>query len=211
MKIITSGSGYPEKRNIMTSPHNKYIDCRKKNIYFYLNAVKARILHKNKQFIFLPLPGLLPHDADVIHLFNEVADTKRNWIATFETEIPRVLPVPGVAKFDNPQLKSQLQLIARSECLTLIAISQATLDIQLKTARRVSRDQSRCQAQTPYPASAAAAAVRKAAPDLAGRNSLHLCRQRVLSQRRRGSGAGHLAINRRGCVYTRPDTGDADR
>ncbi|MBK0093389.1 glycosyltransferase family 4 protein [Erwinia sp. S59] len=132
MKIIISGSGYPEKRNIITNPHNKYIDCRKKNIYFYLNAVKAKILHKNKQFVFLPLPGLLPHDADVIHLFNEVADTKRNWIATFETEIPRVLPVPGVAKYDNPELKSQLQLIAKAECLTLIAISQATLDIQWK-------------------------------------------------------------------------------
>ncbi|WP_338064367.1 glycosyltransferase family 4 protein [Pantoea rodasii] len=68
----------------------------------------------------------------MIHLFNEVANTKRNWIATFETEIPRVLPVPGMAKVDNPELQSQLQLIAREECLTLIAISQATLNIQLK-------------------------------------------------------------------------------
>lgn len=132
MKIIISGSGYPERRNIITHPHHQYIDCRKKNIHFYLNAIRTKILHKNKQFIFHPLPGLLPHDADVIHLFNEVACTSRNWIATFETEIPRVLPVPGLAKTDNPALRSQLELVARSECLHLIAISQATLDIQLK-------------------------------------------------------------------------------
>ncbi|ALV92969.1 glycosyl transferase [Pantoea rodasii] len=132
MKIIISGSGYPEKRNIITNPHHQYIDCRKKNIYFYLNAVRSRLLHKNKQFIFYPLPGLLPHSADVIHLFNEVAHTKRNWIATFETEIPRVLPVPGMEKTANPDLHSQLALIARDECLYLIAISQATFNIQLK-------------------------------------------------------------------------------
>ncbi|MDF7650682.1 glycosyltransferase family 4 protein [Pantoea sp. Acro-805] len=132
MKIIISGSGYPEKRNIMTQSHHNYVDCRKKNIYFYLNAIRSKLLHKNKQFIFHPLPGTLPNDADVIHLFNEVAHTNRNWIATFETEIPRVLPVPGVAKTANPELHSQLQLIARSECLYLIAISQATLNIQLK-------------------------------------------------------------------------------
>ena len=132
MKIITSGSGYPERRNIMTQSQHSYIDCRKKNVYFYLNAFRSKLLHKNKKFIFQPLPGTLPHDADVIHLFNEVAHTNRNWITTFETEIPRVLPVPGVAKIANPELHAQLKLIASQECLYLIAISQATLNIQRK-------------------------------------------------------------------------------
>ncbi|WP_240152516.1 hypothetical protein [Erwinia amylovora] len=51
---------------------------------------------------------------------------------TFETEIPRVLPVKGMAKLANSKLHSQLKLAAAAQCIGLIAISEATRKRQLK-------------------------------------------------------------------------------
>ncbi|MDF7658863.1 glycosyltransferase family 4 protein [Erwiniaceae bacterium L1_54_6] len=132
MKIAVSSDGYPEKRNIMVDPENNYVNLKKKNIYLYINALRQKLLKKNKIFVFQPVPGLAANDADIIHLFNEVARTSNRWVSTFETEIPRVLPVAGVAKTDNPELHNLMQLAASKECVQLIAISEATSNIQLK-------------------------------------------------------------------------------
>ncbi|MCX8961315.1 glycosyltransferase [Erwinia psidii] len=132
MKIAISSMGYPEQRNIVVDPQNDYVNCKKKNTYLYINAIRNKLLKKNKKFIFKPLPGMLPADVKVIHLFNEVASTSTPWIATFETEIPRVLPVPGVAKTKNPELHQLLRLAAEKSCVRLIAISEATRQIQKK-------------------------------------------------------------------------------
>jgi len=73
MKIITSGEGYPEKRNILVNADYHYINGKKRNLYFYLNAIRQRLLKKNKIFRFQGIPGFMPADVEVIHLFNEVA------------------------------------------------------------------------------------------------------------------------------------------
>lgn len=131
MKIIINGDGYPEKRNIIVSSENKYINLKKQNIWFYINAVRRKLFRKNKLFIFQALPSSVPEDANVIHLFNEVAKTNKKWVSTFETEIPRVLPVAGIPKAQNPELRKELQLAASPQCIGLIAISEATRKIQL--------------------------------------------------------------------------------
>ncbi|WP_237680803.1 glycosyltransferase [[Erwinia] mediterraneensis] len=69
---------------------------------------------------------------DVLHLFNEVAITRKKWVATFETELPRVLPVPGVAKQDNPELYRLASQVLKDNCLGLIAISDSALHMQKK-------------------------------------------------------------------------------
>ncbi|WP_236569486.1 glycosyltransferase [Pantoea dispersa] len=132
MKIIVNGKGYPEKRNIIVNDSHHYLNLKYKNIWFYRNAVRQKIRKANKLFIFAPLPFSVPDDAQIIHLFNEVACTKKRWMATFETEIPRVLPVAGMAKLHNPQLQKQLKLIAAPQCTALLAISDATKKIQIK-------------------------------------------------------------------------------
>lgn len=132
MNIVVSSDGYPEKRNIMVDPENNYVNLKKKNIYLYINTLRQKIFKKNKIFLFQPFPGMAADNGDIIHLFNEVARTSSRWVSTFETEIPRVLPVAGVAKTQNPELHALLRLAARKECVRLIAISEATRNIQLK-------------------------------------------------------------------------------
>ncbi|MCZ4058409.1 glycosyltransferase [Pantoea sp. LMR881] len=58
--------------------------------------------------------------------------TRHKWLATFETELPRVLPVAGVAKRDNPELNRLIPAVLKDNCFGLIAISDATLNIQMK-------------------------------------------------------------------------------
>ncbi|MFT4270422.1 MAG: glycosyltransferase [Pantoea sp.] len=132
MKILVSGEGYPEKRNIIVSGDNCYLNFRKKNIYLYINAFRQKLLKKNKIFLFRIFPGLSPGDSSVIHIFNEVAQSGTKWISTFETELPRVLPVKGMIKTENPELHRLLDYVAAPECIRIIAISDATSRIQMK-------------------------------------------------------------------------------
>ena len=131
MKIIVSGRGYPEKRNIIVNEQHTYLDFKYKNIWLYINAIRRRVGKANKFFIFHPVNFLLPGDTQVIHLFNEVACTRRRWIATFETELPRVLPVPDLPKLTNPELKKELKLVAAPQCVAIVAMSEAAKQIQL--------------------------------------------------------------------------------
>jgi len=132
MKIGITNNQYPERRNIIVNPDNTYLNLKKHNLFYFLNPFRTRILQKNKTFVFLPLPLLARQQPDILHLFNEVAITRRKWLATFETELPRVLPVAGVAKQDNPELKRLIPHVLKDNCFGLIAISEATLNIQMK-------------------------------------------------------------------------------
>lgn len=141
MKIIVGGNGYPEKRNIITDPSHRYLDYRPRNIWTWINVIRQRLFHKNKLFIFQPLPLMSSVDADIIHLFNEVSSGSGNWVATFETELPRVLPVGGVQKFANPELARELRYVCSSRCKGIIAISEATRQIQLRLLDHFPKEQ----------------------------------------------------------------------
>ncbi|PJZ04068.1 glycosyl transferase [Pantoea rodasii] len=132
MKIIVGGTGYPEKRNILTDNSYHYLDHRMRNVWTWMNAIRQRLLRWNKLFLFRPVPFLSPVDADITHLFNEVATGSGNWVATFETELPRVLPVRGIEKFKNPELTRELRYVSSPHCRGIIAISEATRQIQLQ-------------------------------------------------------------------------------
>lgn len=132
MKVIISGKGYPEKRNIITDITKHYIDFHSRNIWTYINAIRTKIFKKNKLFIFSVPLWSAGTGQQIIHLFNEVATGRQRWVATFETELPRVLPVAGVAKTENPQLKKMMKYVAAPECAGLIAISDATRKIELR-------------------------------------------------------------------------------
>jgi len=132
MKIIISGKGYPEKRNIVTDVKKTYIDFHSRNIWTYINAFRGKILKRNKLFIFSAPLWSAGNEKKVVHLFNEVSTSRERWVSTFETELPRVLPVPGVAKTANPLLKKLMHYVAAPECAGIIAISEATRKIELK-------------------------------------------------------------------------------
>lgn len=132
MKIGITNNHYPEQRNILVNPENEYINLKKYNLFYFINPLRTRLLKKNKAFVFLPVPFSPASRPDILHLFNEVAITRQKWVASFETELPRVLPVPGVAKQDNPELQRLIPHLLKNNCLGLIAISDATLNIQMK-------------------------------------------------------------------------------
>ncbi|MGK3126412.1 glycosyltransferase [Candidatus Pantoea formicae] len=132
MKIIVGGRDYPVTRNILTDSSHHYLDYRLKNVWTWINAIRQRLLRRNKLFLFQSLPFVSSAEAEIIHLFNEVATGTGNWVATFETELPRVLPVRGIEKFKNPELYRELGYVSSSRCKGIIAISNATHQIQLQ-------------------------------------------------------------------------------
>ena len=144
MKVGITNNQYPEQRNILVNPENQYINLKKSNLFYFINPLRTRLLKKNKTFVFQPVPFSGAARADILHLFNEVAITRQKWVASFETELPRVLPVAGVAKQDNPELQRLIPYLLKDNCLGLIAISDATLNIQMKlfkadVARQIQR------------------------------------------------------------------------
>lgn len=144
MKVGITNNQYPEQRNILVNPENQYINLKKRNLFYFINPLRTRLLKKNKTFVFQPVPFSGAARADILHLFNEVAITRQKWVASFETELPRVLPVAGVAKQDNPELQRLIPYLLKDNCLGLIAISDATLNIQMKlfkadVARQIQR------------------------------------------------------------------------
>ncbi|WP_455853557.1 glycosyltransferase family 4 protein [Pantoea endophytica] len=62
-------------------------------------------------------------------------------MATFETELPRVLPVEGIPKFANPELARELRYVCSPRCKGIIAISEATRQIQLRLLEHFPREQ----------------------------------------------------------------------
>ena len=144
MKVGITNNQYPEQRNILVNPEHQYINLKKSNLFYFINPLRTRLLKKNKTFVFQPVPFSGAARADILHLFNEVAITRQKWVASFETELPRVLPVAGVAKQDNPELQRLIPYLLKDNCLGLIAISDATLNIQMKlfkadVARQIQR------------------------------------------------------------------------
>lgn len=135
MKIGITNNQYPEQRNILVNPDNEYINLKKSNLFYFINPLRTRLLKKNKIFVFQLVPFSGASRVDILHLFNEVAITRQKWVASFETELPRVLPVAGVAKQDNPELQRLIPHLLKDNCMGLIAISDATLNIQMKLFR----------------------------------------------------------------------------
>lgn len=148
MKVGITNNQYPEQRNILVNPGNKYTNLKKWNLYYFVNPIRTRLLKKNKSFVFIPFPFFTAKRPDILHLFNEVAITRHRWLATFETELPRVLPVAGLDKRDNPELKRLIPALLKDNCLGLIAISDATLNIQMKLFEHMPEVAKRMRAKT---------------------------------------------------------------
>ncbi|MEJ1267856.1 hypothetical protein WDV93_13200 [Pantoea ananatis] len=46
MKIGISNNHYPEQRNILVNPENDYINLKKRNVFYFLNPLRTRLLKK---------------------------------------------------------------------------------------------------------------------------------------------------------------------
>lgn len=137
MIVGISNDNYPEKRTIMVDNSIEYINFKTKNYYYYINLLNMKFLKKKKNFIFKPLHSSEKEHVDIFHLFNEVAITGHKWIATFETELPRVLPKKSGLKSENfPELDRLASALTAENCLALIALSEAAWQMEKKLYQR---------------------------------------------------------------------------
>ena len=136
MRIGVSNDNYPEKRTIIVDSGMEYINFKNKNLYSYINFVNMKFFRQSKIFLFKPVFGSSKRDVDVFHVFNEIAITDRKWVATFETELPRILPPKSGNKDENrARLQRLSSAITAKNCLALIALSGAAYQMEMKLFR----------------------------------------------------------------------------
>lgn len=136
MRIGVSNDNYPEKRTIIVDSGIEYINFKNKNLYSYINLVNMKFFRQSKIFLFKPVIGSPKRDVDIFHLFNEIAITDRKWVATFETELPRILPPKSGNKDENrAKLQRLSSALTANNCLALIALSGAAYKMEMKLFR----------------------------------------------------------------------------
>ncbi|HCW5802019.1 TPA: glycosyl transferase, partial [Acinetobacter baumannii] len=132
MKIGLTKFNYPEIRCVTTSQENDYINLKKYNIYYYFNNIPV-IKNYFHRFLFKPISV---KNVDVIHSFNDICLTNNKWVVTFETMLPRFLDILSNHKNLNPEyiyndeINKYLEVVARDNCLGVIALSKSAKKIQ---------------------------------------------------------------------------------
>ncbi|WP_302564390.1 glycosyltransferase [Acinetobacter baumannii] len=132
MKIGLTKFNYPEIRCVTTSQENDYINLKKYNIYYYFNNIPV-IKNYFHRFLFKPISV---KNVDVIHSFNDICLTNNKWVVTFETMLPRFLDILSNHKNLNPEyiyndeINKYLEVVARDNCLGVIALSKSPKKIQ---------------------------------------------------------------------------------
>lgn len=147
MKIGYINRAYPEIRNIIDiSPNVTYVKLGRYNYYKY------RLLLAQKLEEFLGIKSNhktayrfkhkslnLFKKVDMYHFFNTISYSKKPWIVTMETSIPRfeevmqahhgdVFQFPEVAK--TPHISNAIKVIASDRCKKIVALSQCSVRIQ---------------------------------------------------------------------------------
>jgi glycosyltransferase involved in cell wall biosynthesis len=135
MIIGHPSQGYPERRNIIGRiPEYEYRLCRDR--FGILRTLRARFrlpYRPDDEFLFDDW-GL--SSVDLVHTFNHVVLSRRPWIATFETWLPR-LPFSwshwsghNVGERAEKIQNCALDALADDSCRQLIAISEAAANVQ---------------------------------------------------------------------------------
>ncbi len=122
--VGVSTLGYPEMRNIAGLPFERY------------RVRKVQNLNKVPAWLYFKFAGNIPNrywntfrDLDLsscalYHFFNGVSVGRKPWLTTFETVLPRWNPVP------DKKVREGLELLARSSCKGLIALSECNARLQ---------------------------------------------------------------------------------
>lgn len=128
--VGTNYLSYPQIRNFVTLPFQKYKIEYSHDIFKIINAFYNIIFSKPHQ-LFLNLHydfGLKRFE--IMHFFNTISMSSIPWVVTFETYLPRW----GINT--DFGLKYGVKLLANDSCKKLIAISQCTYNIQCKYLER---------------------------------------------------------------------------
>ncbi|KQT15517.1 hypothetical protein ASG31_14750 [Chryseobacterium sp. Leaf404] len=139
MKIGIAENGYPIRRNILNKISGaEYVVLKKNNNFFHtLSTLKKLIFRKRLNFegkyFFYQKPKI-----DILHLYNDINYSSQKWVTSFETLVPRFAETKNDHQKTEPShqynqktLKG-FEQIAKKNCLGIIAISQASANIQLE-------------------------------------------------------------------------------
>lgn len=138
---------YPETRNIINKAagNPEYVQIAKFHNSLLILSRAREILTGKLLHRLIPLnwdrhavyKTMIPPRVDIIHTFNAVCDTDIPWVSTFESVIPRTNQTCNSAWQQAPQKADKLnkkafELLRKSSCKALIAISEANKNMQLQ-------------------------------------------------------------------------------
>lgn len=135
MKIGIPRLTYAEKRCIVDNGPNTYKVLKCFDIYMVKKFIKNKIGLTDNSWIFEPI---FTRGIDFIHTFNYVNVSKKNWITTYETTVPRLddnlfklYKENGDVEFiHNPMMDRYLSYISGDNCKKIIALSNCNQNIQ---------------------------------------------------------------------------------
>ena len=122
--IATDKSGYATERNISGLSFSRYGVVRAPNVYRIPNYIYFRLTGKAHPVWANLHRDLGQRGYDLLHFFNGVSLSKRPWISTYETYLPRW------GAYGHQRLSSGIKAMASPHCKQLIALSQCAYDIQ---------------------------------------------------------------------------------
>ncbi|MEW5289374.1 glycosyltransferase [Erwinia papayae] len=131
MRVGYSGFHHPGLKAVQVDSDVEYINCDKKNVYFYTD-----ILSRRKTFLFKPLTVFPDGEVDIYHLFNQVALTDRKWLVTFDSLLAQVIS-PGDEYKSVAEPTKILSALAGENCVALIALSNAAYYVERKLLSRM--------------------------------------------------------------------------
>ena len=117
-------SGYPEIRNISSLPFNRYEVAKEFDVFKLLDYG----YFKTRNLTYAPFHNLHWRNgkADLYHFFNAISMSKKPWVTTFETSLPRLRSHGSLIN------RFGVRLLARHQCRRLIAMSENAKSIQLQ-------------------------------------------------------------------------------
>ena len=128
--VGTNWIGYPEIRNFAGLPFDnftikKVTDIHKLIVWGHHKLGRRTPLYFRNSFFDFDI-----NRCDLLHFFNGINLTSKNWVTTFETSLPRW------GNISDKQKGKGLQLLARENCKKIIALSDCSKKIQLNLLER---------------------------------------------------------------------------
>lgn len=138
MRIGYTNDSYPEQRTFLEHNPNKMVRLKSFNSY-YIGAAQKKIplLKKHSRTVFYETIFDI-QQVEGLHFFNSITASKKPWISSYETCIPRLSRMSFLQEGAS-SLKSQkeirdaekyVKIVAGDSCRKIIALSKINQSIQ---------------------------------------------------------------------------------
>lgn len=116
--------GYPERRNIIDVHHAQFKHMKCFDVYKIADYLNFKLKSKTNLFYHNSFNDRwCKNKPDIFHFFNMVNYGKSNWVATFETMLPRY-------ENGDTHFSIAIQAMAKKNCKQLIAMSDFNFNMQ---------------------------------------------------------------------------------